>query len=73
MENPRLLSDAADLFNRKLYFECHELLEDAWRESRGEEKQFLQGLIMLSVAMYHAFPKEKVLTSRDSRRPAEGL
>lgn len=53
MANPQLLSNASDLFNRKLYFECHELLEDAWREALGEERQFLQGLIMLSVAMYH--------------------
>ena len=53
MADSKLLSDAADLFNRKLYFECHELLEDAWREALGEDKQFLQGLIMLSVAMYH--------------------
>jgi predicted metal-dependent hydrolase len=53
MADLKLLSNAADLFNRKLYFECHELLEDAWREALGEERQFLQGLIMLSVAMYH--------------------
>jgi len=53
MVDSKLLSDAAGLFNRKLYFECHELLEDTWREARGEDKQFLQGLIMLSVAMYH--------------------
>jgi predicted metal-dependent hydrolase len=53
MADSKLLSEAASLFNRKLYFECHELLEDAWREALGEDKQFLQGLIMLSVAMYH--------------------
>jgi predicted metal-dependent hydrolase len=54
MADPKLLSDAADLFNRKHYFECHELLEDEWRHAVGEEKQFLQGLILIAVGMYHA-------------------
>jgi predicted metal-dependent hydrolase len=53
MVDSKLLTDAAGLFNRKHYFECHELLEDTWREALGEDKRFLQGLIMLSVAMYH--------------------
>ena len=48
-----LLREAAKLFNRKLYFECHDLLEEAWTERRGEEKEFLQALIHLSVGMYH--------------------
>ena len=53
MVDRHLLECAADLFNRKLYFECHEVLEDAWAEARGEEKQFLQGLIHLAVGLYH--------------------
>jgi predicted metal-dependent hydrolase len=53
MADSKLVSEAAGLFNQKLYFECHELLEDAWREALGEEKRFLQALIMLSVAMHH--------------------
>ena len=54
MADTKLLSDAADLFNRKHYFECHELLEDEWRGALGDEKQFLQGLILIAVGMYHA-------------------
>jgi predicted metal-dependent hydrolase len=52
MDRP-LLARAADLFNRKLYFECHDLLEDAWTGERGRERDFLQGLIHLAVGMYH--------------------
>jgi predicted metal-dependent hydrolase len=48
-----LLHRAVDLFNRKLYFECHDLLEEAWSEARGEERAFLQGLIHAAVGLYH--------------------
>lgn len=54
MADTKLLSEAAELFNHKHYFECHELLEDAWRGAIGDEKQFLQGLILIAVGMYHA-------------------
>lgn len=53
MTDRKLLYKAAELFNRKCYFECHELLEDEWRGSYGQDKQFLQGLIMVAVGMYH--------------------
>ncbi|MGH9324502.1 MAG: DUF309 domain-containing protein [Vicinamibacteria bacterium] len=48
-----LLVEASALFNRKLYFECHDLLEGAWSESRGEDRGFLQALIHVSVGLYH--------------------
>jgi predicted metal-dependent hydrolase len=48
-----LLVRASDLFNRKLFFECHDLLEERWSGSRGEEREFLQALIHLSVGLYH--------------------
>ena len=48
-----LLAEAARLFNDKLYFECHDYLEDAWNDARGDERAFLQGLIHVSVGMYH--------------------
>ena len=48
-----VLREAARLFNDKFYFECHDLLEEAWSEAKGEEKRFLHGLIHASVGMYH--------------------
>jgi predicted metal-dependent hydrolase len=53
MTEPVLLARASDLFNRKLYFECHDLLEDAWAGERGPERDFLQALIRVAVGMYH--------------------
>ena len=48
-----LLLQASDLFNRKLYFECHDVLEEAWSEARGEDRDLLQSLIHVSVGLYH--------------------
>ncbi len=48
-----LLLRAADLFNRKMYFECHDLLEEAWSEAKGEDRELLQSLIHVSVGLYH--------------------
>ncbi len=53
MPEPPLLERASELFNRKKYFECHDLLEDAWTGTRGPERDFLQGLIHTAVGMYH--------------------
>ncbi len=53
MSSRPLLERAAELFNDKLYFECHDFLEEAWADELGEEKDFLQGLISVSVGMYH--------------------
>jgi predicted metal-dependent hydrolase len=53
MIDRELLLNAADLFNRKLYFECHDLLEEAWSEASGEDRDFLQSLIHVSVGLYH--------------------
>jgi len=43
-----------DLFNRGEYFACHEVWEEAWKRSTGEEKLFHQGLIQAAVAILHA-------------------
>ncbi len=46
-EHPdRFYGVAALLWNRKLFFEVHEWLEEKWRHTQGEEKNCLQALIM---------------------------
>ena len=42
-----------DLFNSREYYECHEVLEDAWLAESGPRKLFLQSIIHLAVAYYH--------------------
>jgi predicted metal-dependent hydrolase len=36
------------------YFEAHEELEDEWRTAPAAERDFLQGLVHVSVAWHHA-------------------
>jgi hypothetical protein len=42
-----------ELFNSGQFFEAHEVLEDVWRESSGDRKKFLQGLVQLAVGFHH--------------------
>jgi bacterioferritin-associated ferredoxin len=44
---------AISLFNRRYYWETHEVLEDVWREQSGSEKIFTQALIQAAAALYH--------------------
>jgi predicted metal-dependent hydrolase len=40
-------------FNDRLFFECHDTLEEVWSGLRGAPRDFFQGLIQASVAFYH--------------------
>ena len=48
-----LLRHGIELFNRQEFFECHEVLEEAWTPERGPRRLFLQSLIHMAVACYH--------------------
>ncbi len=42
-----------DLFNAGNFFDAHEALEDVWRETQGEKREFLQGVIQVAVGLHH--------------------
>lgn len=48
---PEALVRYVELFNREAFWECHEALEDAWRESGSD---FYHGLILYASAFVHA-------------------
>jgi hypothetical protein len=48
-----LFLEARRYFNSERYWECHEVLEGAWRLSSGDEKRYLQGIILVSAAFVH--------------------
>jgi len=48
-----LFSKARDYFNSERYWECHEVLEGAWRLMTGEEKLYVQGIILVCAAFVH--------------------
>jgi len=44
---------AAALWNERLFFEVHEVLEAVWKPAAGAERQALQGVIQIAVAFHH--------------------
>jgi dTDP-4-amino-4,6-dideoxygalactose transaminase len=52
-EFPPRFRQGIALFNAGEFFEAHEALEDAWRESSGEDRRFLQGLVQVAVGLHH--------------------
>ena len=52
-EAMRELLRGAEQFNSGRFFECHDTLEELWQGMRGPARNFLQGLIQISVGFYH--------------------
>jgi uncharacterized protein len=48
-----LFAEARQLFNSERYWESHEVLEGIWRQKHGDEKRFLQGIILVCAAYVH--------------------
>ena len=48
------LERGLELIREGAYFEAHEELEDEWRAAPAAERDFLQGLVHVAVAWYHA-------------------
>jgi predicted metal-dependent hydrolase len=44
---------AAALWDARLFFEVHEVLEAVWQRTTGDVRQALQGVIQMAVAFYH--------------------
>jgi predicted metal-dependent hydrolase len=50
--DPRYLAGIV-LFNRGDFFEAHEVWEDLWMDTAGEDKRFFQSLIQAAVGLLH--------------------
>jgi len=49
----RAIVHAAALWNERLFFEVHEVLEAVWQRESGDRRQALQGVIQIAVAWHH--------------------
>ena len=58
------------LFSRGDYFAAHEAWEEEWTCETGERRRFLQGLIHVAVALYHAERGNPVGAVRQMRKAA---
>lgn len=62
------------LFNKEKYFECHELLESLWKETKDIElKKFYQGIIQLAVCMHLLQEKRYAGAEKVFKRAEENL
>lgn len=50
---PPLLLEGINLFNQGEYFECHEVIEQAWNEEKAAVRVMFQGILQIGVACYH--------------------
>ncbi len=53
MSRDESIEYARELFNAERYWEAHEVLEGIWKESNGDEKEVIQGIILLAAAFVH--------------------
>ena len=63
-----ILRRGIQLFNKGEFFECHEVLEEAWTPERGPRRLFLQALIHVAVGWYHCQRGNPVGASRPLRK-----
>jgi hypothetical protein len=50
---PPLLLEGITLFNQGEYFECHEVIEQAWNEEKSSVRVMFQGVLQIGVACHH--------------------
>ena len=50
-DDPRFLK-GIDEFNQRLFFECHETLEEIWLENHEEDRKFYQGIIQIAAGYF---------------------
>ena len=50
-QDPRFLK-GVDEFNQRLFFECHETLEEIWQEDHGTDRKFYQGIIQIAAGYF---------------------
>lgn len=63
-----LLHRGIELFNNGEFFECHEVLEEAWTPERDPRRMFLQSLIHVAVGFYHSRRGNPVGACRQLRK-----
>jgi uncharacterized protein len=67
------LERGLELMRSERWFDAHEALEDEWREAPAEERDFLQGLVHVTVAWHHAANGNRPGAERQLEKAARRL
>jgi hypothetical protein len=62
IQKETVLDNAILLFNIERFWKSHEVLEGLWKESSGDEKKILNGLILIDAAFVH-YQKNEIAVS----------
>jgi predicted metal-dependent hydrolase len=65
-----LFNRGIELFNRRAFYDCHEVLEELWTGSHQPERWFVQSLIHFAVGFHH---HQRDNAAGASRQLAKGL
>jgi len=49
---PPLAREGIELFNQGQYYQCHDALEEAWRQEKGPGRDLYRGILQIGVACY---------------------
>lgn len=52
---PPLAQEGIELFNQGQYYECHDALEEAWRQEESPGRNLYRGILQIGVACYQIF------------------
>jgi len=61
IEKNQLIKDGIFYFNNERFWECHESFEGAWKQCTGDEKELIQGLILVAAALVHYQKDENII------------
>jgi predicted metal-dependent hydrolase len=53
LENADAIKRAVQRFNAQKYWSAHEALEQVWKRSSGDEKEVINGIILVAAALVH--------------------
>jgi hypothetical protein len=53
VDKEEALAEGIQLFNEERFWECHEVLEQAWHGSKGVERDAIQSIILTAAAFVH--------------------
>lgn len=67
------LEGGLELMRAERWFDAHEALEDEWRDAPQPERDFLQGLVHVTVAWHHASNGNAPGASRQLEKAARRL
>jgi len=73
LETDEAIELAKSYFNQERFWESHEILESVWRIAKGEEKNLLQGMILVDAAFVHLQKREPGVALGVLRRAAKQL